>query len=95
MKKLLKMMFYSRGVLFMPYVYSFAFLVMIIIYMIVKLVAPLGHEIKVIISDTLLRDLFYGVIGLIGVSTWGRSKNPNPKWDGIPRRDNDEDTKLG
>ncbi|MCK9282472.1 MAG: hypothetical protein M0P71_17800 [Melioribacteraceae bacterium] len=69
---LLKMMFYRRGRLFMPYVYAFMFLKMIYIYMWVRLLSPLGSADKINISDVLMSILFAEVIAFIKISTWGQ-----------------------
>jgi hypothetical protein len=75
--KILKAMFYSGGELYMPWVYAFVFLFIIALYLIVRLISPLGVTDKVHLSDDLIIKLFYGVVGLIGVATAGRALKNN------------------
>ena len=69
---LLKAMFYRKGRLFMPYVYAFVFLVTIEIYLLARLVSPLGQIDKLKLSDQLIEILLAEIIVLIKVATWGQ-----------------------
>lgn len=85
MKKfnLLKSMFYRNGRLFMPYVYAFIFLMTIEVYLIVRLVSPLGESDKIKLSDHLIELLLAEIIVLIKVATWGKK---NISFDGEEKR---------
>jgi len=80
MKKICHALFYdSNGSFFPPYLYSFVFLALIVVLIIVRLISPLGSANKVNISDTLILGMMVYVLGLIGVSTWGKGRNSNDK----------------
>lgn len=90
LKKILKMMFYRKGRLFMPYVYAFGTIIIIWTYMIVRLISPLGDVDKEKISDHIIEIVLAEVIIMIRVATWG--KKGFSYYDGKEKRGTDENT---
>jgi len=87
--KIVKMMFYRKGRLFMPYVYAFIFLMTIELYLMVRIIAPLGSVDKIKLSDNLIEILLAEIIILIKVATWGQK---DIVFNGVEKRENISDS---
>lgn len=75
MKKFLRAIFCDgKGNVFMPYVYAFIFIGIIVSAFMIRFIAPLGLYDKEKISDTLLLGLMAYSIALITVATWGKTR---------------------